>query len=436
MVDAAPFRALRYDTAVAGDPADTSAPAYSDLERFSYTEHRTASPYTVLELMAPDAQGTYRTARAAFERWRRTGVLVEDPHPAYFRYEQHEPRHGIPTAQQGILAAVALEADGSRILPHEEVEADRATHRLERLQAVPADVSPIFALYPNTSQALRGLLAKPAQTPPVAAFSDQAGIDHRVWRLIEEEQIRTIREALRDFPLVIADGHHRYASALAYRDVLLAAGASPDPSSAWTRTLMYLVGVTSEPVGGPAAGVASGPELRPLHRLVRTWRPGGPGRLARDFVIEQVDGALDTALEAHGGTALGLRLPGGVSLVLRPRDHASLLARLPPGHSAAWRALDAALVDYAVLPQLGAGTVEARGDATAAAAEVEAGRAVALFLLRPADARTVLELATKGERMPAKTTWFRPKPRAGLIMRALDPPVRLPLRARAPTVGM
>ena len=429
MVDAAPFRALRYDTAVAGDPANTSAPAYSDLERFSYAEHRTASPYTVLELMVPDGQGSYRAARAAFERWRRTGVLVEDPRPAYFRYEQHELRHGIPTAQQGILAAVALEADGSRILPHEEVEPDRATHRLERLQAVPADVSPIFALYPDDSPALRALLAEPARTPPVAAFSDQAGIDHRVWRLADEEQIRT---TLRDLPLVIADGHHRYASALAYRDMLLAAGASPDPSSAWTRTLMYLVGVTHEPVGGHP----SGPELRPIHRLVRTWRPGAPGRLARDFVIEQVDGTLDTALAADGGTALGLRLPGGVSLVLRPRDHASLLARLPPGHSAAWRALDAALVDHAVLPQLGAGTVEARGDAIAAAAEVEAGRAVALFLLRPADARTVLELASQGERMPAKTTWFRPKPRAGLIMRALDPPVRLPLRVRAPTVGM
>ena len=95
MVDAAPFRALRYEPAVAGDPATTSAPAYDELERFTYARHLQASPYTVLELLAPRAE-SFAAAGAAYDRWRRTGVLVTDDRPGYYLYEEHELRHGVP----------------------------------------------------------------------------------------------------------------------------------------------------------------------------------------------------------------------------------------------------------------------------------------------------------------------------------------------------
>jgi uncharacterized protein (DUF1015 family) len=441
MVDAAPFHALRYDPRLTGDPVSTSAPAYSALERFAYAAHRAASPYTVLQLIVPDAgslpggspEGRYARAGAAFARMRRTGVLVEEPRAAFFRYEEHELRHGAPAVQQGILAAVALDPPGIRrpampcILTHEEVEPERVAARLERLRAVPADLSPVFALYSGGSKDLRALLAEPPHSPPIAAFTDEAGVDHRVWRLDEDAEIEIVIEGLREVRVVIADGHHRYASAVAYRDALHSAGPSADPDPAWTRTLMYLV---------PVSGRTCGPDVRPIHRLVRSWRPGAGDQLARDFRIESVEGPLRPALEADAGTALGLRLANGVRLILRPRDEAALRARLPAGHSPIWQALDAAVLDYAVLPWLGAEQVEARSDAAAAAAEVEAGRAAALFLLRPTDARTVLAIAEHGELMPAKTTWFRPKPRVGLIMRALHPPERLPRTTRSPTVGM
>ena len=408
MVDAAPFRALHYDSAIAGDPATTSAPAYSELERFAYAGHRTASPYTVLELIAPGPDGHYGAAAAAYDRWRRTGVLVEDSRPAFFRYEQHELRRGVPAVQRGVLAAVALEPPGASVLLHEEVDPARVATRLERLRVVPVEISPVFGLYSGGSAELRGLLACPPRTAPVAAFTDEAGVDHRVWRIDEPDEIACVREGLRGARVVIADGHHRYASALAYRDELRV--------TATRRTLMYLVDPADH-----------GPEVRPVHRLVRSWQPGAPSRLARDFTIEQLDDALGAA--ADGDVALGLRLPGRVELLLRPRKLDALLDRLPDGHSETWRHLDAAVLDYALLPWLGAAGVEARSDASAAAAEVDAGAAAALFLLRPTDARTVFALAVSGERMPAKTTWFRPKPRAGLIMRAL-----LPHGAHAPTV--
>jgi uncharacterized protein (DUF1015 family) len=418
MVDVAPFRALRYDPAVAGDPATTSAPAYSELERFLYAEHRTASPYTILELITRGPGTTFGAAAATYERWRRTGVLIEEPRPALFRYEEHELRHGVPAVQRGLLAAVALEPDGGAVRGHEDVQPDRLADRLDRLRAVPVDISPVFALHAGDSPALRDLLAGPPPTPPVIAFTDEAGIDHRVWRIDDPADIAALQVALRDVPVVIADGHHRYASAVAHSRERAGEGL---PAG---RTLMYLV--------NPDEG---GPEVQPIHRLVRRWQPGAPGRLSRDFAIEEVDDALDALRrpDRGNGIVLGVRLPGGVGLLLRPKSDDALLARLPEGHSAAWRRLDTAVVDHAVLPALGATGVETRHDAAAAAAEVDSGAAAALFLVRAPEARTVLELATSGEHMPARTTWFRPKPRAGLVMRALDPP--LPSTGGAPTVG-
>ncbi|CAN5522052.1 DUF1015 domain-containing protein [soil metagenome] len=413
MVDAAPFRALRYDAAVAGDPAATSAPAYDSFERFTYARHRTASPYTVLELLAPRDGARYRTAGVTYERWRRTGVLRVDPKPAFLLYEEHELRHGVPAVQRGVLAAVGLEPlDGSgAILPHEAVDPARVADRLQRLEAVPADITPVFALYTGGTDALRELLARPPRAAPLVAFSDESGVDHRVWRLDAPEEIATLRAGLASVPAVIADGHHRYATALAYRKRRPAEGAG-GPEPAWARTLMYLV----------ESGV-HGPAVHAVHRLVQHWQPGAPGRIARDFRCEEVAGgasALERALARAEGQAFGLCLAGGVGLLLRPRDPRALAARLPADRSSRWRSLDAAVLDHAVLPSLGARGVQARAELAAAAAEVDEGAAAALFLLRPVTPATVLALAAEGERMPPKTTWFRPKPRAGLIMRTVE----------------
>jgi uncharacterized protein (DUF1015 family) len=422
LVDAAPFRALRYDPAVAGDPDSTSAPAYDELERFVFARHRTASPYTVLELVAPGASGDYAAAGATLRRWLRTGVLRLDDVAAFYRYEEHELRHGIPAVQRGVLAAVRLEefpGSGS-IYPHEGVDPARVAVRLERLEAVPVDLSPVFALSSDVPSELRGLLRESPPGPPVAALTDDAGVDHRVWALSAPRTVEVIRTALTTVRVVLADGHHRYATALALRERRRqrpppgeTAGAAVE--APWERTLMYVV---------DAAG--DGPQVLPVHRLVGRLRPSARDLLAEDFAIVPASGdvgELQAALEAEPGLAFGLRLPGGIGLLLRARAPQALRARLPAGRSPCWRMLDAAVLDYAVLPAV-CGTdpaaVRYRSGGGEAAREVDSGQAAALFLLRPVDTATVFALACAGETMPPKTTWFRPKPRAGLVMRLVD----------------
>lgn len=412
-MDAAPFRAVWYDPDVAGDPASTSAPAYDDVERFAYAAHRAASPYTVLELYAPRAAGGYEAAGASLARWWRTGVLRRDARPAFYLYEEHELRGRVPAVQRGLLAAVSLAPLGApgALLPHEEVDAERVTERLERLRAAPLDVSPVFALYRGGSPELRALLDQPKRSAPVAALTDEHGIDHRVWGLHGAADIETVRRGLAGVTAVIADGHHRWAAALAYRDERRAADAD-QRDACWERTLVYLVDAT-----------AHGPRVEAIHRVVRPLPDDTLERLAGAFEVQEAPArpaALLAAVRAAGEASFGL-LHAGRGLLLRARDPRALRARLPAGRSEQWRGLDAAVFEHALLPLLGAGPdVEPRSDVRAAVEAVRAAPGAGLFLLRPPAAATVLDLAAAREPLPPKSTSFQPKPRTGLVMRAVE----------------
>ena len=398
MVDAEPFAALRYDPAVAGSAAATSAPAYDDVGRFDYARHRTASPYTVLELLAGSGAEAYRSAAAAYQRWRRTGVLRVDPRPAYYLYEIHELRAGVPHVLRGVLAAAAV-TDGN-LEPHEAVEPQRVADRVLRLEAVPADLAPVFAVHTEAPAPMRAVLDAAPTSPPVIAFSDEDGVDHRVWMVDDPLAITAIRDGLRSVRAVIADGHHRYAAARAR-----AAGAVAPP-----RTLTYLVD-----------GTTHGPQLQAVHRLARPLTEAARRHLTADFAMLPVAPA--HALERLAATAspaFVLRLPSEDTFVLTPLDSQALADRMPPGRSAAWRALDAAVWDVVIRPALGPAEVVYRNDVSAAVAQLTADGDGGLFLLRPPSLGQVFACAAAGDEMPAKTTWFRPKPRAGLVMRSLD----------------
>lgn len=398
VVDAEPFVALRYDPAVAGSAAATSAPAYDDVGRFDYARHRTASPYTVLELLSGSDQDGYRSAGATYRRWCRTGVLRKDPRPAYYVYEIHELRAGVPHVLRGVLAAAAV-TDGN-LEPHESVDPQRVQDRVRRLDAVPADLGAVFAVHTPAPPAMRAVLDTAPRTPPVIAFTDSAGADHRVWALTEGAATDAVREGLRTVRAVIADGHHRYAAAR------VRGSAAGEP----VRTLAYLVD-----------GAIHGPVLQAVHRLVRPWPPRALESLTKDF--DAVAMPLDDVLErlaATTTTAFGLRTAGGASSLLTPRHLPSLRERMPSDRSAAWRALDAALWDSVVRPVLGPVEIGYRSDVTAAVGSLADSGDGALFLLRPPSLSDVFACAAAGDVMPAKTTWFRPKPRAGLIMRSLD----------------
>ncbi|MPZ89621.1 MAG: DUF1015 family protein [Nitriliruptorales bacterium] len=406
VVDAAPFRALRYRPQVAGEPISTSAPAYDEFDPLDYAQHRTASPYTVLELLAPPTERGYDHAAASLERWQRTGVLATDPDPAFFVVEQRRPAtpRRPASVQRGVLAAVRVESPGpgSAILPHEDVDPVRVAQRLARLRAVPAELTPVFMIAPTLPEGAHDLFNRILRREPTVALADEAGVEHRIVETSADADVASLRAHLRRLRLVIADGHHRYAAAVARHE-------RGDPESG--RTLALIVDATSD-----------GLHVLPVHRVLAELPADWVDRLAPDVAAVPAPAALPalrSALQREPSGTVALRVPGA-GFLLRPTDLPHLRAALSPGRSATWRGLDTALTDHALLPRLvvDPAKIAYRVDPEAAT-EVDRGEAAALLLVRPPSVSTVLALALRGERMPAKTTSFRPKPRMGLIMRPL-----------------
>lgn len=414
MVDVAPFIALRYDPRVAGSAAATSAPAYDLIEPMSYAEHRTANPYTVLELMAPDE--AFERSRQLFDRWSRSGVLVPEG-PAMFRYEEHEiVAGGDPPvrAQRGLLVALRLEPlDGGMVLPHEEVDVERVAARLRMLEKVPAELDPVYMLLEDPPARLTELLTARPPAPPIVAATDERGADHRIWSIDDPATHVEVARLLAGTRAMIADGHHRYARSLAFRDRCRQRHTRQGPEPPWERVFAFLV--------DPLAG---GPRVEAFHRLLSPIAPAQLEALLEDF--EAVDAPTDArtllaAVERERGHAFALVRADGRAQVLRARDDARLRARLPRERSEAWRQLDAAVLAHAVLPRLGLppSSVRARVDAEAAIGEVTRSRDAALVLLRPPPIPTVMRVAGAGDRLPYKSTRFMPKPRTGLLLRPL-----------------
>ncbi len=411
----AAFGALRYDPDVAGPPQETSAPPYDAFDVLSYTHHRTANPYTVLELIAGEsAHGdtSFDMSRATLDRWERTGVLREDHPPALYLYEQHELRHGIPHLQRGIVATIDLADIGDgHLLLHEHVDAGRARQRADRMRRVPIDLTPVVAVHVGgTTPAVADRLERARRRPPVLAFTDELSIDHRVWDIDDPDDITVVTEAFAPVVGVLADGHHRVAAARTICADMQAAGDDP---GRWGRLTVMVVDAQ-----------AHGPELRAVHRLVagvpRVDIDGTP-RLEGFKALPWSQGvqAMAAALGEMPGLMMGLVSPDGC-WILRGENEADIRRRAAP-NDPALQALDAQVATAVVAPQISSdGRPEPVFDLDEATHRLSTGTRASLLVLRAPNAAQVLAVAAEGSMMPAKTTWFRPKPRAGLIMRRLD----------------
>ncbi|MBW3603254.1 MAG: DUF1015 domain-containing protein, partial [Actinobacteria bacterium] len=238
----------------------------------------------------------------------------------------------------------------------------------------------------------------------VVGLTDEAGVDHRVWAVRDRATIDRLRAALATVQVVIADGHHRYASALELRRRAATSAAGRDPPR--DRILMYLVDARTH-----------GPRVDPIHRLARALPPLAVERLRARAGTAPVGGDPRVLLARLGdepGPACALRLPGGDAGLLHPPEDA-------PGPDAR-PLLDVDVVADALSETAPHAPVEHVTDPVEAVDAVDSDPGAALFLVRPVPADRVFALGAAGHRLPPKTTWFRPKPRTGLVMRAVAEP--------------
>jgi len=392
-----PFSGTRYDLGTANLDA-VIAPPYDVVTAEERARLVSRSERNAARLEMPveeDGRDRYEGAASLWQRWQDAGVLVTDPEPSFYVYRMgFHDEQGRARQTTGVMGALELSPPGQGVLPHEHTRAKDKTDRLALLRACRANLSPIWVLSP--APGLSALLEPPG--PPVARATDDEGVHHRLWRVAQPGVVSTIAEAVASAPVVVADGHHRYETALAYQEERRAAtgGAAGD----FDAILALAVELSEEQLS-----------VRPIHRLLSGLGGGFDlaGALMAHFDVTPVDaqGADLPARMAEAGS-LALVTPGGTWL-LRPR---------PETEAAANHSVDSSLLDVA-LAELPAHDVVYQHGLDQSLAALASGVAEAAVLLRPATVAQIAEVARGGSRMPPKTTFFEPKVRTGMVFRAV-----------------
>jgi len=424
MADVRPFRALRYAPNV--DLAAAICPPFDVISPKEQRALHQRSPHNAVRLeLAEDGEERYRRAADTLRRWLDAGVLRRDSSPAFYVYRQQFQHGGRTYSRSVLFARLRLEEwEGGVVLPHERTFGAPKDDRLKLLRAARLNTSPVFLLYKDDRRLIQPLLAECMGAPLLVEFSDGEGGGHALWRIDNPRLTHALSRASAGETLYVADGHHRYETALAYRDERRAV------APAWSE---------SEPENFILAALTAADDpgllVLPIHRLTNADVPVAKAldRLARVFEIEAVPSspALLAALAERGrlGSAFGLAAAQASELYLLTLRESQVLELMPQEGSAAWRNLDASIATYAVL-RYGLGMDEAQmadysalwftEDAGEALAAVRDGRCRYALLLNPVPVRRILAVADAGERMPQKSTFFYPKVPTGLVFNPLD----------------
>ena len=395
-----PFSGIRYDAA-AVDLEEAIAPPYDVVSPDDQAQLEARSPFNSIRVELPrDEVGLdrYSVAARLLQEWQGSGVLVTDDEPSFYVYRMgFHDEDGRPRQTSGVIGALGLVKPGSPgadILPHERTTPKAKSDRLDLLRATATNLSPIWGL--SLAEGLSALCELPG--PPDGRATDADGVHHRLWRVTQPGLVSAISEAVASAPVVIADGHHRFETALTYRDERRAANG--DQPGAHDLVMAYVVELTEEQLS-----------VRPIHRLLNGLPDGTDLAAAMQpfFEVFAADGPLDT---------LTTQMTDAGALALVTRDGAWLLRPTPDTEARAEQALDSCRLDVA-LASLPDHELTFQHGWDLATAAVEKGEAQAAVLLRPATVAQIAATGHAGERMPPKTTFFHPKPRTGLVFRSV-----------------
>ncbi|HSF67516.1 MAG TPA: DUF1015 domain-containing protein [Nitrospiraceae bacterium] len=434
-----PFHGTRYDMTVVEDIKQVVAPPYDIIDAAGQKALHDRHPRNIIRLeLGLDEPGDspthnrYTRAASSLRDWLKTGALKRDAQPTlYYHAIEYTPPYappGSPTKTlKGFLSTVKLEAlDSGHIYPHENTRSAAKTDRLNLLEACKANLSPIWSLYSDPQGTVLGLLEREVKgKQALIDFCDDEGFRQQLWAVTDPVVLGNIVDAMRDMPLFIADGHHRYETALNYQKLRRQQAGSAADLHAYDAVLMLLTAIEDP-----------GLTVLPTHRVTTTALP------PYDRVRSLLNAAFDlqefpftpatqaatraTFLEAMrttGRTApvFGLSLKGDshlAMLILKPTHR-------PPAEASPRARLDVSLLQQLVVTTLCPSQEEQEAilytkDDHEALDWVAKGTATGALLLNATKVNEVQAVATAGERMPHKSTYFFPKPLTGLVIHVME----------------
>ena len=433
MADILPFRALRYDlervtaSRVVTQPYDKITPAMQE-------HYYAASPYNLVRIIlgrrepADNTKNDVYTRAAAYARqWRAEGILRQDSPPSVYAYSQtFTAPSGVGYERRGFIALGRVEDYSSKVVfRHEQTLAKPKADRLDLLRATRVHYEQLFLLYEDSGE-IDGLLTSGSTAVPTIDVADEYGVAHRVWQISEPALIASVQDRMRDKKLVIADGHHRYETALTFRDECRAADSAKDSRAPYEYVMMTFVNMNDP-----------GLLVLPTHRVVHSLDSFSVDEFQSSsrnfFEVEKIDPALDAPLatailleRGRASTAL-LAITANRAFVLHSPKPAG--AKFFAGISLRQQSLDVVQLHKCLLEgvlKLSEESIRNQQnlaylrEASEALAQVRKGSADIAFLMNPCRVQQVRDIAFAGEVMPQKSTDFYPKLLSGLTAYALD----------------
>jgi uncharacterized protein (DUF1015 family) len=416
VADVRPLRGVRFDARRTGPIGSLIAPPYDVA-----AEPANGADFSIRKIEGVDlgcGGDDHALAAARYQTWLEQGALRRDALPTIYIHQHQFNHSGTAVSRTGLLARVRLTDWSERIvLPHERTTRGPREERLGRLRAVRANLSPLYFLYRDAAGEIRQLIADHAESAQPLEDRDQVGGTHRLTPVANATLLGRLSATFASRTLFVADGHHRYEAALAYRDECRDRYGR-DPEAPWEFVLALLAAVEDP-----------GVIVRPTHRvLVDDWN------CSPRLILQLLQRWFDLSAAKLSAPLPEARL---ICRVVLPNDHRVWDVRaksgdphqalMPRVHGAAWRSLGVAAVEAIVESLFGVGAraperrvLPAIADADAAG-QVREGHAQAAFLLPAPSLNRLLAVAEEGDLLPAKSTWFEPKAPAGLVINDLRP---------------
>jgi uncharacterized protein (DUF1015 family) len=443
MPEIAPLKGLLYNQKLIGSMDQVITPPFDVISLEEQEMYHKRHPYNMIRLILGQQQpgdneenNWYVRAAEALEAWQSEGVLIRDSKLAFYDYEiRYQESPDLSKTRQGFLCLVKLHkfSHGS-VLPHERTYEATKSERLKLMLACNANLSQVFALYPDPTHIVKQSLHQGREQGPVLDFTDSNGIHHRMWRVTSKEVIHKVAEYMRDKPLYIADGHHRYETALNYQKIMQQRYPERGERASFNYVFMYLADMHQE-------GLSIFPTHRMFVQLPQFRMDSFLARAADYFEVERFpfDEAgrsqalrefLAVLYSAGDRHYIGVyESEAGQFALLKLRDNvgrASWLGQLEQP----LQKLDVVVLTELVLKQLlkvdentldDETKIKYRHDALKAVEEVDRGLFQVAFLLNHTKIEQLQNVANVGLFMPHKSTYFYPKVVDGSVINLLDP---------------
>ena len=420
------YKGLRFNCEKAGKIEELVCPPYDIISDQQREEYIKTNPHNIIRLELPKGDDKYNKAAEILKDWLEKGILVKEDKPAIYIYEEEFTAYGERKAIKGIICRVKLEEFSKGIiLPHEFTLSKAKEDRLSLMKATNCNFSQIYSLYMDGGKNTLGKIDSLSKSEPDIQLQDNDNVTHRMWIIKDEKAIADICSDFADRKLYIADGHHRYETALNYRNYLREQGLAKE-GDACDYQMMMLVDMEHP-----------GLVVFPTHRLVRNLDSFNAERVI-DGCKEYFDVTEHSDINTIESTLMELYNQGkkayafycgGSSYKLLVLKDTSIIKKLLPNASTATQQLDVTILHTLILEKIFG--IDAENMAKQinltytkifdeAISSVQQGNSQCAFILNPTRVSEIREVASNGEKMPQKSTYFYPKMITGLVMNQLE----------------